>query len=541
MNDIILFGIRDGLIWFPCVLGIGLIYTYFREIDISIDGNIILSAIVTAFVWRTFSSYSLSILAGVFTGILSATFISTLVSWMKVTPIMAGIAFSLVIHSISILLIGESFALPDTHLMGGMRDIPTILSILVVVVIFLTFKFYSTRLGVCIRKYGDGCELNTRYRPFVLRWLAYGFSGGLYGLGAALYAHSEGLAKSGSSFEFLVVSLCSFLAIDRFVDILEFAATRLRNVEQGGVTVATGWKQKLIILVTSPVAKSLVGSIVFAIIIFTTIAKTPNPILWKLIFSIILVLILIKPKMKLHKYQNIPDKNIQSTLLYIHNICVHYDIGPERRIVFDQANAEFPIGLTMIRGANGSGKSTMLATIAGLIEPTSGGMFYQGKNLLHEQPALRPVYIMHQDSMKTLAPHLTVTENLIAAFPRSTTVSIAFNHVIAHLNTTLEKDYNTKLLRSIGDSFWNKPVANLSGGEAQCVALYCALLSGASILLIDEPTTGLDDVNYRKLIGLLEALKKDRIILLTSHDTRVIKVADHIYTITDYNLERTDI
>jgi ABC-type lipoprotein export system ATPase subunit len=71
----------------------------------------------------------------------------------------------------------------------------------------------------------------------------------------------------------------------------------------------------------------------------------------------------------------------------------------------------------------------------------------------------------------------------------------------------------------------------LSGGEAHCVAFYCALLSGNPILLADEPTTGLDANNFKRLTTLLNALAKDRIVLLTSHDSRVTPLANRHFTV----------
>jgi hypothetical protein len=59
LANIIRIGLADGLVWFPFVLGVGLLYTYFKEIDISVDGIAVLSGIGCAFIWRLSGSYLL--------------------------------------------------------------------------------------------------------------------------------------------------------------------------------------------------------------------------------------------------------------------------------------------------------------------------------------------------------------------------------------------------------------------------------------------------------------------------------------------------
>lgn len=219
LSQIVHIGFADGLIWFPFVLGIGLLLTYLKEIDVSIDGIVVISGIVSAFLWRSYESYELSLLGGTITGLLGSSVVSAMQILLRIPGLMAGIILSLIAHSLSVLLIGESLVLPDTQLLSGFGVIEIWQVVLVVVLAGLSVFFYNMRFGMAIRKYGDGSLVNTVYSANLLKWSAYLVSGGLYGLGGALYVHSQGVAKSGGSFEFLIIALSAYLCTVRLGDL----------------------------------------------------------------------------------------------------------------------------------------------------------------------------------------------------------------------------------------------------------------------------------------------------------------------------------
>lgn len=530
--DILRIGFADGLVWFPFVLGVGLLYTYFKEIDISVDGIAVLSGIGCAFVWRMSDSYLLSLLAGILIGIFCSTLVCSLQTLFRISGLMAGVVFSLVAHSLSVILIGESLVLPDTHLLSGFGAVTWWQIALVAFLILLTLFFYNTRFGVAARKLGNGCIVNTVYSAGLLKCSGYALSGFLYGLGGAMYAHSQGLAKSGGSFEFLLVSLCAYLCTVRISDISTWAISLFRGATSVGVVSLSPIAMLFHQLVSSPAVKALIGAVLFETLLFLTIAVSPNPMLWKLIFAVLLLLALAKPNIGAIGILTSFRKPFALQDLKIRDLSIHYDIGSERREVFNKASGEFSLGVNLIRGPNGTGKSTLLKSIVGLVHPSEGKLTYDGQDLSRIARHLRPCFLLQQNPMDTLAQELTVTENLFVAFDHAAPMALGFRPqaVLGELMSRLH-DLEVSPIRSKNDSFWKKPVMTLSGGEAHCVAFYCALLSGNPILLADEPTTGLDANNFKRLTTLLNALAKDRIVLLTSHDSRVTPLADRRFTV----------
>lgn len=532
LSDILRIGFVDGLIWFPFVLGVGLIYSYFKEIDISVDGIAVLSGIGCAFVWKQYDSYTLSILAGILCGITGSTIICILQTTFRVSGLMAGIVFSLAAHSLSVLLIGESLVLPETRLITGFGSIQWWQIPLTIFLGMFTFVFYNTRFGLSARKLGSGCEVNTVYSKFFLKWSGYAISGFLYGLGGAVYAHSQGMAKSGGSFEFLLVALAAYLFTERIGGVLLKQSIFIKARYNLFKNKFDGSLQLLFQILSSPAVKALVGALFFETLIFFTIANAPNPMLWKLIFAFLLLISLIKPNFQTPLRRGQAVKKSKMNKLSVKNVSVTYDIGSERREVFNTASAEFYEGINFIRGPNGTGKSTMLKSIAGIVKPIEGQVYYDGRDLLRVPQQDRPSFLLQQNPMDTLASDLTVAENIFVALHQASPLSLGFNKnkSLSHLILKLES-VGVSPIKDPTDPFWNKLVVALSGGEAHCVAFYCALLSSAPILLIDEPTTGLDYVNFRRLKTIMKVLANDRIVLLTSHDNRVATLADRQFMV----------
>ena len=74
----------------------------------------------------------------------------------------------------------------------------------------------------------------------------------------------------------------------------------------------------------------------------------------------------------------------------------------------------------------------------------------------------------------------------------------------------------------------NERSSAISGGEKQKIAIIRMMLMNPSVMLLDEPTSALDQKSVEVLLNLLKKVKKDHIILLISHDPKVVEAADHI-------------
>ena len=167
-----------------------------------------------------------------------------------------------------------------------------------------------------------------------------------------------------------------------------------------------------------------------------------------------------------------------------------------------------------VLGPSGSGKTTLLRMIAGLEQPDSGTIQFDGQDLFgmspEERRAFRPHHIGFADQYARLLPQLTALEN--AQIPAAGE----------------NKDYSTRakvLLTEFGlakrlDHF----PAELSGGELQRVVLARALLLGPEFLLLDEPTSALDAARSDSLLELLRDVNRTHgtAILLVTHNPRVL-------------------
>ncbi len=188
-------------------------------------------------------------------------------------------------------------------------------------------------------------------------------------------------------------------------------------------------------------------------------------------------------------------------------------------------------GVTALFGPSGSGKSSLLRTIAGFERPEAGtvrcgaSVWFDSDRRLHVPPHRRPVGYMFQDAR--LFAHLSVEGNLAYAQRRARNGEGGLNP--AHVREALD-------LAPILD----RPVSSLSGGERQRVALARTLLSSPRLLLLDEPLAALDQARKEDILPYLERLPRDFGIpaLYVSHDIHeVAHVADRILVIARGRLQ----
>lgn len=170
-----------------------------------------------------------------------------------------------------------------------------------------------------------------------------------------------------------------------------------------------------------------------------------------------------------------------------------------------------PGELTALRGPSGSGKSSLLLAIAGLLPPVfriEGGVRLNGRDLLGLPAERRRVGLIFQDPL--LLPHLSVGENLAFGLPRSAARGRKARR--ARIEAALEE------IRLPG--FAARDPATLSGGQRARVALMRSLLAEPDTVLLDEPFGSLDPPLRREMRLLLTDLLTARRLpaLLVTHD-----------------------
>ena len=179
-----------------------------------------------------------------------------------------------------------------------------------------------------------------------------------------------------------------------------------------------------------------------------------------------------------------------------------------------------------IIGPNGSGKTTLLEMIAGLsaIEKGALELFHQPMNSLDDFKTMRHMigYLFQDSDNQFLAP---VVED-----------DVAFGLLASGMDVKEAMLKTQMMLQDLGiEHLAKKIVYHLSGGEKKLVALAGVLIMEPKLMLLDEPTNGLD---YAMQIRLVEILRKiDKSIIIVSHHQEFIEqVVDKVYEITPTGL-----
>jgi len=177
-----------------------------------------------------------------------------------------------------------------------------------------------------------------------------------------------------------------------------------------------------------------------------------------------------------------------------------------------------PGEVVVLLGPSGCGKSTLLRVLAGLQAPDRGSIWIDHTDATTREPHRRGIGVMFQDP--TLFPHRSVGQN------------IAFGLRMAGLDRVAQATRVDEMLELVGlDGFANRAVENLSGGEAQRVALARSLAPKPALLLLDEPLAALDrslrDRLVAELPDLLRATGTSAVHVTHDHD-EAFAIADRI-------------
>ena len=173
--------------------------------------------------------------------------------------------------------------------------------------------------------------------------------------------------------------------------------------------------------------------------------------------------------------------------------------------VLKEINLEFENGVYGLLAPNGAGKTTLIKMISTLTFPSKGEILYNGENIISMDERYRDIIgYLPQDFgyYKNYTP-------------------VKFLMYIASLKG-LEKEYAVKrineLLKLVGlEEVANKKLKKFSGGMIQRVGIAQALLNNPKILILDEPTAGLDRKERGRFRNLLSELSRDRIVIVSTH------------------------
>jgi ABC-type multidrug transport system ATPase subunit len=167
---------------------------------------------------------------------------------------------------------------------------------------------------------------------------------------------------------------------------------------------------------------------------------------------------------------------------------------------------EFGDGVFALLGPNGSGKTTFMRILATLLEPTGGTARVDGLDVRHHRPAIRKLlgYLPQEFGFY---PGLTVMEQL------------DYLALLSDIRDPRQRrETLDRCLEQVNiQEFADRRVESLSGGMKQRVGIAAALLGSPRLLIIDEPTAGLDPEERIRIRSLLAELGHDRVIIISTH------------------------
>lgn len=216
-------------------------------------------------------------------------------------------------------------------------------------------------------------------------------------------------------------------------------------------------------------------------------------------------------------------KRKKDVLLRIENASYKYNDATEDEYALKNINFEFEKGkLYAIKGRSGSGKTTLLSLISGLERCTEGKIIFDGKDLKDINLDLyrsREIGIVFQSY--NLLPFMTASENIILSMD------------VSGLKINNKKDKAIEIMARVGlkESYANRRVLRLSGGEQQRVAIARSLSYNPKMIIADEPTGNLDKQTENEILNILKSLAHDenKCVIIVTHSQNVCENVDVVF------------
>ena len=192
----------------------------------------------------------------------------------------------------------------------------------------------------------------------------------------------------------------------------------------------------------------------------------------------------------------------RTNMLSIKNIHYTYPNGVQ---ALKNINLEIPNGMFGLLGPNGAGKSSLMRTIATLQQPDSGSITFSGIDILRDKRSLR----------RTLG----YLPQEFGAYPRTSALTmLKYFASLKGIHGGRQQQVVENLL--VKTNLWdarNKSVDKFSGGMKQRFGIAQALLGDPELLIVDEPTAGLDPAERRRFLNVLAEVGEDTVVILSTH------------------------
>ena len=190
--------------------------------------------------------------------------------------------------------------------------------------------------------------------------------------------------------------------------------------------------------------------------------------------------------------------------------------GTKRAV--DRLNLSMKVGVYGLLGANGTGKTTLMRLLCDILNPTSGEIRYDGQN----------IHVMGEEYRSLLG---YLPQNF-GYYPEFTAEKfMLYMAALKGLNRSFAQNRTEELLRLVGlEKERRKKIKTFSGGMKRRLGIAQAMLNEPEILILDEPTAGLDPKERVRFRNLISSFSKDKIVLLSTHIVSDVEyIADKIF------------
>lgn len=219
--------------------------------------------------------------------------------------------------------------------------------------------------------------------------------------------------------------------------------------------------------------------------------------------------------------KKVPNK--ENILLSIQNASYRYSDAEENEYALKNVSFDFEKGkIYAIRGRSGTGKTTLLSLISGLERCTEGNIIFDNKNLKDmnlDKYRNSEIGIVFQSY--NLLPYMTASENIILSMDAS------------RRKIENKKQKAIELMESVGlkESYKNRRVLKLSGGEQQRVAIARSLSYNPKMIIADEPTGNLDKQTESEILDIFKKLahEEGKCVIIVTHSQNVCDIVDEVY------------
>ena len=183
----------------------------------------------------------------------------------------------------------------------------------------------------------------------------------------------------------------------------------------------------------------------------------------------------------------------------------------KNKIAVDRVSVKLTTGVYGLLGANGAGKSTLMRMICGILKPTSGTVTFDGMSV-------------ETEAFRSILGYLPQDFGYYPEF--SGRDFILYMAALKGISKREAKKRSDELLKLVGlEDVADKKIKTYSGGMKQRVGIAQALLNNPKLLILDEPTAGLDPKERVRFRNLIEKIGDDCIVILSTH---IVSDVEHI-------------